>query len=309
VRGAGRCPIIRAVAPPTLPESPLNRFVLLLIVAPLLGAAAPARAAEGYDSCTGFITTLPAVIATQGTFCFNKDLSSNLGTGAAITVATNNVTIDCNGFKLGGLSAGAGTLANGIVSSGRQNTTVRGCSIRGFLAGVVVDGVGSGHLIVDNRFDGNRFGGIVVQGEGMQVLRNRVFDTGAGAAPMHAVGIAVTGGSAEVRDNLVYGVEATAGGDNDGHGILAQALDFGRIAGNSVRYVAGDGAGTGYGIDIQGALHLVVDDNHVANHSADSTGIACTAGDTLLRDNFVQGFGESIAVDCGDAGGNTTVAF
>ena len=40
-----------------------------------------------------------------------------LAGGAAITIATNNVTIDCNGFKLGGLSAGPSTFANGIQAS------------------------------------------------------------------------------------------------------------------------------------------------------------------------------------------------
>jgi len=34
--------------------------------------------------------------------------------GNAITIATNNVVLDLNSFKLGGLSAGLGTNANGI---------------------------------------------------------------------------------------------------------------------------------------------------------------------------------------------------
>ena len=48
---------------------------------------------------------------------------------AALQVTSNNVTLDCNHFKLGGLPAGAGTLAIGIASY-RDNVTVRHCHVR-----------------------------------------------------------------------------------------------------------------------------------------------------------------------------------
>jgi hypothetical protein len=288
----------------------LNRSILLLALLPLLASSETARSANSYDACTGFITTLPAAITTQGTWCLDKDLSYNPTSGAAITVGTNNVTIDCNGFKLGGLAGGAGTMALGVSSTGRQNTSVRGCNIRGFLAGVVIEGIGSGHLVEDNRFDGNRFAGILVQGEGMQVQRNRVYDTGAAATPSHAIGIGVTGGSGDVRDNLVYNVGATPGAGNDAAGILVQGLDFGRIAGNSVRYVAADTGGTAYGIGAESALHLVVDGNHVATVGelgADSVGIACDSTGALVRDNFIQGFTTALGALCQDEGRNSVV--
>src|SRR5688500_7900792 len=94
----------------------------LTFVAGLLALAPGAsRAAESYDNCTGFIDSLPAVITKQGTWCMRKDLSTAIDTGNAITVATNNVTIDCNDFKIGGLAAGVDTLAHGIVAADRKS--------------------------------------------------------------------------------------------------------------------------------------------------------------------------------------------
>src|SRR4249920_3646904 len=91
-------------------------LAILLVVAP-----AVSHAAESYDNCTGYIDALPAVIASQGTWCMRHDLTTSISSGNAISVLTNNVTIDCNDFKLGGLAAGAGTTAAGIYAPNRQN--------------------------------------------------------------------------------------------------------------------------------------------------------------------------------------------
>src|SRR5207342_2748301 len=108
----------------------LMLWLLALLLSPGL-----AKAAESYDNCSGTIVSLPATISTQGTWCLKQDLATAITSGAAITINTNNVTIDCNNFKLGGLAAGLGTSAVGIYASGRQNTKVRHCNIRGFFNG------------------------------------------------------------------------------------------------------------------------------------------------------------------------------
>src|SRR4249919_2976114 len=98
---------------------------VLLTFALLLGAPRAAEAAESYDNCTGFITSLPAVISTQGTWCLKQDLSIAVS-GIAITLNANNVTINCNDFKLTGMNQ-----ATGIYGMKRFNNTVRHCDIRG----------------------------------------------------------------------------------------------------------------------------------------------------------------------------------
>ena len=152
---------------------PTTRLAALAVLAaacfPIPG---PARA-ETYQTCTGFIDSLPATISTQGTWCLRKDVSTGMTSGAAITIAANNVTIDCNHFKLGGLAAGSATTATGIqASSTRQNVAIRQCNIRGFRFGVMLDG-GAGHLIEDNAFDGNTtFGMYVAGGVGIECTDN-----------------------------------------------------------------------------------------------------------------------------------------
>src|SRR4249919_1254017 len=142
----------------------------LLLLALCLLAPRAAHAAESYDNCTGFITSVPTVISSQGTWCLKQDLATAMTTGVAITIATNNVTIDCNDFKLGGLAAGLGTTAYGIFSSNHLNTTVRRCNIRGFYVGLDLGGVSSGgNVAEDNRLDGNVNIGIWMEGDGSVV--------------------------------------------------------------------------------------------------------------------------------------------
>src|SRR6187200_130915 len=149
-----RHPCAAAHLPWTSGSSPAPSLRRLLALLLLLPAAPIALAAEGYDACTGFIDSLPATITTQGTWCLRKDLSTAIAAGTAITLATNNVTLDCNGFKLGGLSGGADSQATAVSALERLNIAVRHCSIRGFSVGVSLAGLSTGgHLVEDNRFD------------------------------------------------------------------------------------------------------------------------------------------------------------
>src|SRR5690606_2774500 len=66
----------------------------LLLLGGLLAVPSPARAAETYNTCAGFIDSAPATISKQGVWCLRKNLSTNISSGNAITIATNNVTID-----------------------------------------------------------------------------------------------------------------------------------------------------------------------------------------------------------------------
>ena len=176
----------------------------LALSAFLLPAPRPAAAAESFDNCSGFIDSVPAVIATQGVWCLRGNLATNIGSGgsSAITIAANNVTIDCNHFKLGGLAAGNGSQADGIHASDRQNATIRHCNIRGFLHGIRLEG-GAGHLVEDNRLDNNLHTGIRVTGENNLVRRNRIYDTGGATGATSAVGIRAF---ADVIDNTVSGL-------------------------------------------------------------------------------------------------------
>ena len=230
----------------------------LALVAGLATTPAPVQAAQSYDSCAGFIDALPATISTQGVWCLRKNLSTAITSGNAITIATNNVTIDCNDFKIGGLAAGDSSTARGIYANNRQNASVRHCAIRGFYFGINLDG-GAGHLVEDNRLDNSLFSGIwVAFADNNRVQRNRVYDTGGVPGGADSYGILA---DADVIDNTVAGVFATAT-DTFPSGIYI--FDSGSEArGNQVRGLAVAGTGQAIGI-LVGNSDITLADNRIS---------------------------------------------
>ncbi len=159
----------------------MKRFITLIALASAL-MATPAKAET--IECT-VIDTIPFIITVQGIYCLTGHLGTSLTSGDMITVEANNVTIDMNGFKLGGLAAGAGTNARGIYALDRRNITIRNGSIRGFFKGIWLDGGAansSGHLLEDLRLDGNTFIGAQVEGTGNIIRNNQVVKPGQGAS-------------------------------------------------------------------------------------------------------------------------------
>ena len=288
-------------------EIPMKKPPMRLLASCLLALAGllpwhPAPAAESLDSCAGFIDAVPATITRQGTWCLRHDLSTAVASGAAITVAANNVAIDCNHFKLGGLAAGDGSTTVGIKATNRQNASVRHCAIRGFHTGIDLTGSGGGHLVEDNRIDQSLVYGIRVSGDHNRVHGNRVFDTG---------GVAVSSiyaiwGTADMIDNIVSGMTTTyAGSDPQLYGIFF----FGngtRAHGNRVRgqRVANTNAeATGVRA---GGVRQSISGNHVAVVPAgEGWGlVGAGAGTTFCRDNHVAGYVFDGLRDCDDKGGN-----
>ena len=282
----------------TIPRLVLIVFALLWLP---LAAAPGAFAAESYDNCTGFIDTLPANITTQGTWCLRKDLSTAMTSGAAITINTNNVTIDCNDFKIGGLAAGAGTEAIGIIAESRLNVTVRRCTVRGFSTGVQVRDTG-GTIIEDNRLDSNFFTGVHVSGSDSVIRRNLIVDTGGSTLTEIVAGIWVFRG-VHVVDNTISGVMAAPG--SGGYAIGIQMfLGSGSIVGNRIRGLVPDSGGAAYGIRLTSTARLNIRDNDVFGPGgAGSVGVGCGDTKVWIRGNVINGFAMSTST-CGNAGGN-----
>ncbi len=266
------------------------------MVFPLLACAFAvphaARAAEGYDNCTGFIDTVPATISTQGTWCLRHDLSTGITNGQAIEIAANNVTIDCNDFKLGGMAAGSVSNAIGIHALDRQNAVVRHCSIRGFLYGIYLSDDGA--LVEDNRFDNNLAHGIVAVGEHNLIQRNRIYDTGGWASGVESVGIDA---SADIIDNVVDGV-STAGTTSHVMGVVARA-DGMRIIGNRIGGLRlNGGAGEADGILIPLSRNLTIERNHIVAEvpGTNGMGVSSNSGNRCV-DNTIANFSHGRVVD------------
>jgi hypothetical protein len=247
----------------------MNKLTFAFIFAALT-LTAPAQAETVH--CTA-ITVLPAVITVQGIYCFTADLTTAMTSGFAIDIQTNNVVLDLNGFKLGGLAAGPGTVAIGIRATNRQNITIKNGTIRGFWYGIYLDDAGAsqGHVVEDIRADQNTAVGIAVGGAGTIIRNNQVVATGGtttGGASASAFGIAVIGTGP-------------------------------RVLNNDVIKTVKQGSGAACGIQIQATGSLVVNNRITV---ADQ-GIDFTSGTGKYRDNLTFGVGTPFTLGL-DAGNN-----
>lgn len=282
---------------------PCRLLAALALLAGLAAAPGSAIAGQSYDNCTGFIDSIPAVVTKQGTWCLRGNLGTAMTSGKAITIAANNVTIDCNDFKIGGLAAGDASVAIGIYANDRQNATVRHCHVRGFSYGILIFG-GAGHLIEDNRLDKNLVFGINLQSSTNNLVqRNRVHDTG--GAPESRISIGIHG-DADMIGNTVDGVFVTGTGSTSPFGIVATGVGN-AILNNRVRGLVIAGNGYGYGIAVRGAGGMV-DGNHVAMGTNSGVGVGLDgafAGPAYpaCSYNVIVGFNHPMS-GCVDAGGN-----
>ena len=202
-------------------------------------------------------------------------------------MAANNVTIDCNGFKIGGLQAGQDTATRGIVIEDRMNAVVRDCNVRGFRTGVFADG-GGGHIVEDNRIVASVTTGIQVGAAHSVVRRNHVMDTGGTPTEgTHAFGIVAING-VDVLDNTVAGVAATIGGSSIG---ISSVLNTGAtIQDNRVSGLMRSAEGEALGINSVLGNPVIEGNSLVGLYMTGTTGVNCgSAAGTSVR-NTIVGF-------------------
>lgn len=252
-------------------------------------------AAAEITQCTN-ITSVPMTISSQGVYCMKQHLPTNLASGNGITVTVNNVTIDCNNFKLGNLAAGTSNTAIGISATGRDNLTIRNCGIRGWRNGVQLsDGA---YRVENNVFDFNRQTAIFISGDGSSVRNNEVISTGGSTVPaltdFHGINAS---GDIDINDNLVDGVTATATTNGNAYGIRTENSNASTVGGNIVRNLAKAGSGARRGIWNQNGAHNTIFGNTIVmdgNLIVGEAGLRC--GDGLIlngasRDNTILGTG------------------
>jgi hypothetical protein len=211
-------------------------------------------------NCTP-ITSLPTTISTQGLYCLTGNLATNISSGNAITITANNVTLDLNGWKVGGQAAGAGTQTAGIYSAA-ANVTIKNGIVRGFYYGIDLEGRGA--VVQDVLIDQNTQIGIYVNGPGAIVEHNQVVDTGGTTTATDAFAIGIAGGSgglgANISNNTVSGLSATGNGDEWGiNAIGANSTVRDNVVSDDAKPTGG---GTSYGILQSGSIAL---NNTVSN--------------------------------------------
>jgi len=272
-------------------------------------AANEAPAAESYDSCVGDINTVPTVITTGGTWCLRQNVLTNATNTRAVDIRTNNVTIDCNGFRLADAQAGPSTMSIGITANGPySNIAVRNCTIIGFNFGIfIASNPGGGHVIENNLLSFNRSAGIRVDGAASIVRHNTVANTGGQPGSSNGIGIVVNG-SVDVIDNVVDGIAGDGSVAFTAYGITAgDNLSTGSlISGNRVRDLTPSGSGSSaIGILVYSNGAWVRDNLIGQQTSTNGIGISCGA-ETRVRDNIVKNYTQGLAGQCDNDTGNVT---
>ncbi len=234
-------------------------FLSMAVAAALLTTSAKAAS---LGTCTE-IPFVPFTISVQGVYCLQGNKASPNQNVTMITINTNNVTIDLNGFKLGGLNAGLTTTATAIFAQDRKNITIRNGTIRGFQIGVWLDqdaGTSSGHLLENLLLEQNRFIGAQVEGSGNVIRNNRVENTGPGDPGTEADGIFVQDASNSViADNVVSGVSE----DDFAIGIRVLNSALIEVRGNTILDTRD--ATTKDGIKINSSTDVIVIGNRILN--------------------------------------------
>lgn len=280
----------------------------LVLPALLAAACVPGTASAETNDCTP-IVSLPATVTSQGIYCLTGDLSTAITSGSAIELANNNITLDCNGFKIGGLAGGPSTQAAGIRSLNRSNITIRNCNIRGFLLGIALEANGGetetayGQIVEDNRLDGITGRAIFMNAEGSVIRRNTIIDTGGNPYSFAATGILVLG-TTDVIDNVVDGAVEPSNAPDVSNGIWIEHSAGSVIAGNRVRNLSG--AGTRAFVNV-GPGDVVFRDNFASTSSTGSSdvGFLCASDvESLTVGNASVGFSTAYSM-CVNGGGNT----
>ncbi|MGR8935474.1 MAG: hypothetical protein ACU837_13935 [Gammaproteobacteria bacterium] len=293
---------------PTLLSSSCLRYGTAFAALALSAAAAFPAQAE-ISLCTE-ITSIPTTLTVQGTYCLKQNLETNITTGAAITIANNNITIDFNGFKVGGGQGGLGTQAVGIYALDRKNIVLRNGVIRGFYYGVFFDDSDAdysntgGYRLYDLALDINRYVGVWLEGNGSAINNVRINTTGGSTVVPHAWALVNAGANADIGDNFIAATAADVSGLALGIFAVGSTVN---IHGNQVTNTTFGAGGQGIGIFAPSPGDLI-ESNVVLNSAlVASTGgiVSGSATQDLCVNNRISNFA-TVIQNCKDGGGNQT---
>jgi hypothetical protein len=288
---------------------------LLALGAGLAAAPRPAAAAPSHDGCTGFIDAVGTVVSTPGTWCLRQDLATSGDGDHAITIAADDVVVDCNGHAIR-FAGGPSATRTAIRADDRLRVTVRQCVISGFRIGVALFapdsipvGFTAGFVVEDNVVTDGGYIGIRVDGRGSVAQRNHIARLSPLAGVNYVAGIYSLYGL-DIRDNFIEDI--AAGSTGTAYGVLvamgAGDLKAGEtVKGNRIRGLSGGNGSGAVGIKL-GASGGSVSGNDLFGDGVMGVGVVCytdPAGRVRVGDNIISGFPLAINTTyCADLGTN-----
>jgi hypothetical protein len=234
----------------------INTVLLLLVLLAVVGALASRALGGSLDPTGPPSSTLPQVeprvpidhvpftISTPGSYFLTRDVSGPANTGNGITIASDDVTLDLNGFSVVGTSADTSQVHGfGINASlnPAHNIVIRNGVVRDWNYGVVGDNAHQSRIesirALNNKWDGIRGGPDTAI-------------TDSSSASNGEYGIVSFGGTiqrCEVDGNTSAGIHVTDNSvvkDNSVHNSLFDGIDVANnavVEGNSVIASGGQG--------------------------------------------------------------------
>jgi hypothetical protein len=292
------------------PEKRMKKILLSLCLL-LVGTFAVPRDAQA-ASCVS-ITALPATISAAGVYCLIGNQDVNLATGNAITIAANNVQLDCVGQTINNVATAPNGNAVGIYLAGRKHVDVRNCRITGgFATGIqayqnnAAANTNAYLRFTDNYIAGPFWYGIYAYGSAIEIERNRIYDIGGRGS--FAMGIRIGGSNLAgqsrfflLRENLVAG---TASPVNNAYGIYSDNTNAAIILNNAVSgTTAVSTSFNSYGVRVASGTYNRITDNHiVGSGGANDVGIQSASGTDACHDNYLRN--ATTTIGCNDSLGN-----
>lgn len=272
---------------------PIPTAALLVLSTTLFAPAASAQS----DDCK-LIESLPTTIASPGNYCMVANATLNMTSGAAITIAANNVTVDCRDFTVFNEAASAAGSSAGVVAVSKYNLLVRNCRlVGGFTDGIRLTmplqdfNTSFYNRVEDNYVAGPYRHGILAYGSAVEVLRNRVYDVGGQTSGVVA-GIRIGGGTLSsnkfqvVDGNLVAGTSSTT---NHAYAILSDGSVGALFRDNTLTGTAGgEPSFRGTGIRVTTGTAISVRDNHIVGRGqSNEIGIQLPTNGGVCFDNRI----------------------
>lgn len=271
----------------------MKKFCPLVLLATC--AYAPLAFAQ---SCTD-IASLPATIAQPGKYCLSKDFVLNSATAKAITIAANDVVLDCQGHTIrNSATSNAGT-SEGIYAFGRNGLTVQNCRVLGGFANgisLIQDNAASNksyYINIQNNYIAGPFNhGIRAFGSAIEIRNNRVYDIG-GQLNTYAFGIRVAASTQAsspkfhlVHENVVAGINSPY---NNAYGIYSENSIAGLFRMNDVTGTTASNPGfRSYAFRVGGSVNTIADNHIVGSPLSNDTGILASSASSDCYDNNIR---------------------
>jgi hypothetical protein len=248
----------------------------------------PALAARAAPPCTGYIDAVPAVITSRGRWCLRKHLGTAMSSGAAITIAAHDVTIDCDRYRINGVEPGEGAGVTGIRATNRDNVRIQRCLVTGFRIGIGLSGARP--LVEDSLVAHATHRGIDVAGTAGEIRDNTISFTGGDVVPPSAQMGIRTQGTIDVLDNRVHDIHPNLVDTATGIGLAVSDNPGGLVQGNTIIGAATTSVPGPVGIRITGSPGAFVRGNHIQRFDR---GIDCDTPEIVAQDNGMKTVGDA----------------